>query len=101
VKRVIDYQWAKREALKEAKPIIIGSETDPPKICPLVFHRKGKRIKSYRRRGTRRESAGCPGRLLHDFRRTAVRNLERRWAQCDDRDHRPQDRGRVSAVRYR
>ena len=47
-------------------------------ICPLVFHRRGKRIKSFRRVWlTACRLAGCPGRIPHDLRRTAVRNLVR------------------------
>lgn len=47
-------------------------------ICPWVFHRAGKRVKSLRGAWTAAcETAGCPGMLRHDFRRTAVRNLER------------------------
>ena len=43
-----------------------------------VFHRRGKPIKSFRKSWTTAcEAAGCPGRIPHDFRRTAVRNLER------------------------
>src|SRR5262249_49596822 len=48
-------------------------------ITPWVFHRgKGKRIRSFRKvwHAACRQ-AGCPGRIPHDFRRTAVRNLER------------------------
>jgi integrase len=45
---------------------------------PYVFHRQGHPIKSYdaawRSACTR---AGYPGRIVHDFRRTAVRNLTR------------------------
>ena len=47
-------------------------------ICRFVFHRDGKPIKSFRTAwadACRR--AGCPGRLVHDLRRTAVRNLVR------------------------
>lgn len=47
-------------------------------ICPWVFHRNGRQIKSLRiawRNACVR--AGCPGRLLHDLRRTAVRNIVR------------------------
>jgi len=81
VKRVIDQQWEKHEALKRERESR-GSDSDRREkvatICPLVFHRKGKRIKSYRKAWQKAcESAGCPGRLMHDFRRTAVRNLER------------------------
>jgi integrase len=48
------------------------------RIVPFVFHRGGSRIKSLR--GSWKaacKAAGVPGRLVHDFRRTAVRNLER------------------------
>ena len=48
-------------------------------ICPWVFeHKGGQRIKSYRRSWvTACRRAGVAGRVPHDFRRTAVRNLER------------------------
>jgi len=48
------------------------------RIIPHVFHRDGKAIKSFR--GAWQSAcaaAGIPGRIFHDFRRTAVRNLER------------------------
>jgi integrase len=48
------------------------------RIIRNVFHRRGKPIKSFRKSWTTAcEAAGCPGRIPHDFRRTAVRNLER------------------------
>ena len=47
-------------------------------ICPWVFNRDGRPIKSFRRSWiTACRLAGCPGRVPHDFRRTAVRNLDR------------------------
>ncbi|MBI2215901.1 MAG: site-specific integrase [Candidatus Rokubacteria bacterium] len=48
------------------------------RIIPSVFHRGGRPIRSMTKswRSACRK-AGIPGRLLHDFRRTAVRNLER------------------------
>jgi integrase len=47
-------------------------------VIPWVFHRNGKPIRSlYRAWRTAGKDAGFPGRLMHDFRRTAVRNLER------------------------
>jgi len=49
-------------------------------IIPWVFHRtrKGKPIGSFRRAWkTACTKVGLPGRIPHDFRRTAVRNLER------------------------
>ena len=48
------------------------------KIIPYVFHRRGRRLKYMRRSWkTACKDAGVPGRLLHDLRRSAVRNLER------------------------
>ena len=48
------------------------------RIVPLIFHRNGKRIRDLRRAwDSACTAAGCPGRIPHDFRRTAVRNLER------------------------
>ena len=47
-------------------------------ICPWVFHRHGRPIKSLRAAWRNAcANAGCPGRLLHDLRRTAVRNMVR------------------------
>jgi integrase len=61
-------QLAAIEALKEQRV-----------ICPWVFHRPdGAPIRSLRGAWTAATvAAGYPGKLLHDFRRTAVRNLER------------------------
>jgi len=43
-----------------------------------VFHRNGRPIKDYRGSWKKScEKAQVPGRIPHDFRRTAVRNLER------------------------
>ena len=47
-------------------------------LTRFVFHRDGARIKNFRRAWLSAcTAAGVPGRILHDFRRTAVRNLER------------------------
>lgn len=61
-------QRARTEALQRATGQLI----------PWVFHRDGVPIKDFR--GTWERAcrlAGVPGRLVHDLRRTAVRNLER------------------------
>jgi hypothetical protein len=48
------------------------------RIIPWLFHRKGRPIKSFRRAWrTACKNAEVPGRIPHDFRRTAIRNLER------------------------
>jgi len=45
-------------------------------LCVRVFHRKGRPIKSFRAAfESACKAARCPGRLIHDSRRTAVRNL--------------------------
>jgi integrase len=46
--------------------------------CPYVFHRKGKRIASFREAfKTAAKEAGLEGLLPHDMRRSAVRNFRR------------------------
>jgi Phage integrase family len=48
------------------------------RIIPWVFHRRGKPIRDYRTAWRLAcAKAGVPGRIPHDLRRTAVRNLER------------------------
>lgn len=65
---VLEAQKQQTEALQHA--------TD--QIIPWVFHRGGRRIKDfYRAWYTACAAAGVPRRWFHDFRRTAVRNLER------------------------
>jgi integrase len=68
LRTVLEGQQAAADALKHTRGM----------ICPWVFHRSGNRIRSFRKAwATACESAGCPGRIPHDFRRTAVRNLVR------------------------
>ena len=48
------------------------------RICRWVFHREGRPIRNFRGAWkTAVTAAGCPGRIPHDLRRTAVRNFER------------------------
>jgi integrase len=53
-------------------------ERSSGQIIALLFHRAGKQVKDFRVAwATACKRAGLPGRIPHDFRRTAVRNLER------------------------
>lgn len=48
------------------------------KSSPLVFHRDGKAVKDFRKAWVAAlEETGLKGRIFHDFRRTAVRNMVR------------------------
>lgn len=67
-----------REVLEEQRAITENLQRQLKIVCPRVFHRAGRPIKSFRVAfRTACVEAGCPGRVLHDFRRTAVRNLVR------------------------
>lgn len=67
-----------RTLLEAQRKATTAVETAKDVICPWVFHRSGKRVRNLRGAWTAAcETAGCPGMLRHDFRRTAVRNLER------------------------
>ena len=68
LRQVIQAQLESIEVLKEQ-----GT------ICPYLFHRPdGTRIKDFRKTWANAcEAAGYPGKLFHDFRRSAVRTLER------------------------
>ena len=53
-------------------------ERERKMIVPWVFHHNGKRITDFYGAWQKAvAAAGCPGRIPHEFRRTAVRNLER------------------------
>jgi integrase len=68
LRRLFDQLWQEHEALR-AKGV----------LCPAVFHRNGRRIRSIRGAWAKAcTAAGCPGRIPHDLRRSAVRNMERR-----------------------
>ena len=50
----------------------------PGRVIPWLFHRDGKPIRDFYDAWHKAcKAAGMPGRIPHDFRRTAVRNLER------------------------
>lgn len=48
------------------------------RVVPFVFHRDGEQIKEFRTAWKNAcKAAGCPGKLIHDMRRSAVRTFER------------------------
>ena len=62
----------------ELANILARRQAERVESCPYVFHREGRRIKHYNRAWhTARQKAGLPGKIMHDTRRTAVRNMDR------------------------
>jgi integrase len=58
------------------RAVALGQATGA--IIPWVFHREGEPMKGFRKAWARAcHEVGLHGRIPHDFRRTAVRNLER------------------------
>jgi integrase len=67
-----------RQVLEEQRERTRVVEREQGRIVPWLFHRDGERVKSIRRPWERAcRLAGLEGKIPHDFRRTAVRNLER------------------------
>ena len=67
-----------RAVLQQQRERTSALERSTAKIIPWVFHRNGRPIKSlYISWRKACLAAALPGRILHDFRRTAVRSLER------------------------
>ena len=68
-----------RSVLQEQREVVKAIERKHSCVIPWVFvHADGRRIKDFRGAWANAcKDAGVPGRLVHDFRRTAVRNLER------------------------
>jgi integrase len=69
---------ALRAVLERRQDLTRRCERAQARIIPLVFHRSGDPIHSFRRSWADAcDKAGVPGLLFHDLRRSAVRNLER------------------------
>ena len=67
-----------RHVLEDQRRITANIETQRELIYRWVFHRNGLPIKNFRKAWADACSvAEVPGRIPHDLRRTAVRNLER------------------------
>jgi integrase len=68
---VIQGQWERRKVAE-----IPGQS--PTLLCSYVFHRDGKPIRDFRKAWDKaREETGLAAKTLHDFRRTAVRDMVR------------------------
>jgi integrase len=75
LRAALEQQAQKTRVLELAKGVII----------PWLFHRNGKPITSFRVAWEKAcIAAGVPGKIPHDFRRTAVRNLERAGVSRSD-----------------
>jgi integrase len=70
---------AELQALLEAQRRVTDElQRKTGRIIPWVFHRRGVPIKDFQDAWVRAcEQAGVPGRIPHDFRRTAIRNMVR------------------------
>lgn len=66
------------ELFREQRRRTSELEAKKERLISFVFHRNGRPIKDFRKAWTCAcQAAGVPGMIPHDFRRTAVRNLER------------------------
>ena len=67
-----------RALLEQQRAATAQLQREQGRIVPDVFHRSGQPIRFFKKAWkTACEAAGCPARIVHDFRRTAVRNLVR------------------------
>jgi integrase len=64
--------------LRQQRQITSALEREQDRVIPWVFHNDGEPIKNFAKAWKKATKAAClPGRIPHDFRRTAVRNLVR------------------------
>jgi integrase len=64
--------------LRQQRELTTKLERETGQIVPLVFHRDGQPLGDLRGPWKKAcKAIGLPNRIMHDFRRTAVRNLER------------------------
>ena len=67
-----------RRVLERQRELTSRLERETDQVIPWVFHRNGVPLKDIRTAWkTATKKAGLAGRIPHDFRRTAIRNLNR------------------------
>jgi len=82
--RIFPFKYHARleQVLRQQRAAVSRWELKEGRLCKAVFHWRGHPIRKLRRSWqTACRAAGLQGRLLHDFRRTAVRNLIRAGVQ--------------------
>lgn len=82
--RVFPFKYHGRleEVLRRQRRFVSDWERAEGRLCPAVFPWRGRPMQKLRRSWKNAcRAAGMPGRLVHDFRRTAVRNLIRAGVQ--------------------
>ncbi len=76
--RVIYMTAQLRTLLEEQRQKTLTLQRQTGQIIPFIFHREGRRLRKYDRVWHQAcQAAGLPGKIVHDFRRTAVRNMVR------------------------
>jgi integrase len=74
--RIIYMTAALRGLLEEQRKRTLALQRETNRLIPLVFHHNGRRIGNYYKAWHRAcGAAGLSGKIPHDFRRTAVRNM--------------------------
>jgi site-specific recombinase XerD len=67
-----------RALLEEQREKTLAVQRESGQIIPFVFHKGGQRMAKYDRVWQQAcQGAGLPGKIVHDFRRPAVRNMVR------------------------
>ena len=82
--RIFPFKYHARleEVLRRQRDLVSDWERKETRLCPAVFHWRGKPMQKLRRSWKSAcRAAGMSDRFVHDFRRTAVRNLIRAGVQ--------------------
>lgn len=82
--RIFPFKYHARleDVLRRQRDLVSDWARKETRLCPAVFPWHGKPMQKLRRSWkTACRAAGMPDRLVHDFRRTAVRNLIRAGVQ--------------------